>query len=188
MKKVLFLASGSGSNVMAILDALQEADVQFKLITNNTKAGVLSKLESYPEIETQVFSNADFANCAASLLDYMDNYAPDVIVLAGFLRSIAPEIITRYEGRIINIHPSLLPKYGGLGMYGMHVHRAVFDAKETHSGITIHEVSQEYDKGKIILQAEVDITSCSSPEEIATRVLKLEHAHFYKVVRAKLGL
>jgi len=188
MKKVLFLASGSGSNVMAILQHLRDEAIEYRLITNNAKAGIIEKIKQFSSIETAVFSNEHFSTSSAELIDAVNGFSPDLIVLAGFLRKFPNELINKYEGSIINIHPSLLPKYGGKGMYGIHVHRAVLEAGEKESGMTIHEVTSEYDKGRVILQCSVDITACTTSEDIATAVLKLEHANFYKAVRIKLGL
>jgi phosphoribosylglycinamide formyltransferase-1 len=110
----------------------------------------------------------------------------DLIVLAGFLWLVPMSLIRAFQGRIINIHPALLPKYGGKGMYGMNVHRAVFDNKEEESGMSVHYVSEKYDEGGIIFQSSCDISGISSPEDIANEVLKLEHKYYPVVIESLL--
>ena len=106
----------------------------------------------------------------------------DLVILAGFLWLIPEHLLNVFPKKIINIHPSLLPKYGGKGMYGLRVHQAVFNAKEIESGITIHVIDKEYDKGDIIFQQKISIKSCKSPEEIADKILKIEHKNFAKTI------
>ena len=114
------------------------------------------------------------------------NEQPDLIVLAGFLWLIPSSIIKKFPNKIVNIHPALLPKYGGKGMYGMHVHRAVIDNNETESGVTIHFVNEEYDAGDIIFQATCPVEKDDTPDLLAQRIHKLEHEHFPKVIEMVL--
>jgi len=118
--------------------------------------------------------------------DYMKEHQPDLIVLAGYLRKVPAALTASYSKKIINIHPALLPKYGGKGMYGMHVHNAVKAAGETESGITIHYVNEHYDEGGVILQKAVKIAPTDTPEEIAAKVQSLEYAYFPEVIQQLL--
>lgn len=183
-KRIIILASGGGSNAQCIIQYLHKyTDHRVIAVFSNKKsAGVLDKASS---------ENVDAYYCKGSelpreLLKYCDNEKVHGVILAGYLRLIPSELLERFPREIINIHPSLLPKYGGKGMYGMHVHQAVFDANDEVSGMTIHIVNAVYDKGEILAQATVDISACKSPEEIASNVLTLEHFHYPRVVRSWL--
>lgn len=177
---VVILASGSGSNAQCLIDYLHNHSTHSvaAVYSNKKSAGVLKKasqagLEGYYSPSKQL---------PEEVLNYAREHKISAIVLAGYLQLIPESVIEAYNGRIINIHPSLLPKYGGQGMYGRYVHQAVFDAKEENSGMTIHLVNKEYDKGKILSQAMTKVGDCKGPEEIAARVLKLEHFHYPRVV------
>ena len=149
MKKVLILASGNGSNAENISKFLKKTDSknEIKVLCNVEEAGVFEKMKKIkiPCILIQISNNL-------SLLSECINYQPDLIILAGYLKKIPTELIDLFKKRIINIHPSLLPKYGGKGMYGDNVHNQVLINNETESGITIHYVNEKYDKGEIIFQ------------------------------------
>ena len=116
------------------------------------------------------------------VLEKINELQPDLIVLAGFLWKFPEHIIAKYPNKIINIHPALLPKYGGKGMYGMNVHNAVLENKEKETGITIHYVNEHYDEGEFIFQQKVNIEDCASAEEIAAKIHELEHKHFPEVI------
>jgi len=181
MKNIVLFASGGGSNADKIISYfLQSETVKVAVVlTNNANAGVIAKAESYG-IPTLVFTKEELSN--GNVLRHVQAFNPSLIVLAGFLLKFPADIIAAYPHKVINIHPALLPKYGGKGMYGLHVHRAVLENKEKESGISIHYVDDNYDEGNIIFQAAVAIEECLSPEEVALKVLALEHEHFPKVI------
>lgn len=176
MIQIAIFASGGGSNAKAILQYFQgHSTIAIQSILSNRKeAGVFDHAKSFC-INSIHWSKSNFDSQEFTLQKLQ---GIDVIVLAGFLLKV-PEYLTKaFEGRIINIHPALLPKYGGKGMYGMNVHRAVFEAQEKETGITIHLVDEEFDHGEHLFQKKINIESASSAEEISEKVLKLEHKHF----------
>jgi len=181
MKKIVIFASGSGSNAENIINYFKENDTMrvVSVFTNNSKAGVIDRVKKY-DIPIEIFSKNDFQN--ENFGNKISKYTPDLIVLAGFLLKIPEYLITIFRNRIINIHPALLPKYEGKGMYGMNIHKAVFENKEKKSGITIHFVNEHYDQGTIIFQEQTDISNCASPEEIATKIFDLEYKNFPIVI------
>lgn len=180
-KKIAIFASGSGSNAMKLIEFFHDSQIidVALILTNNQDAGILKK--SAGLVEQVVISNEEASN-GILLKEIMDAHKIDYIVLAGYLRKIPDELIDAFPDRIINIHPALLPKYGGKGMYGMNVHEAVFENRETKSGITIHLVNNQYDKGRILVQVETALTQKDSPQDIRQKVLKIEHQYFPKVV------
>lgn len=177
----MLFASGGGSNVNTILNNFKERpDLEFPVIvTNNAKAGVIQVAESHG-IDIMLINKGIFQE--EMFIDTIDFYKPDLIVLAGFLWKIPDFLIRKYANKIVNIHPALLPKYGGKGMYGHHVHEAVIEAGEKESGITIHMVNEQYDSGTVLLQKKVKIDKKDTPETLATKVLKLEHTWYSKVI------
>lgn len=181
VKKVWVFASGGGSNAEKLFAHFAGHPSAYisGLFCNNAQAGVLEKAKA-AGIPTHLLSNAELAE-PGKLLDLLSLHGVDYIILAGFLRKIPDEVIHAYTDKIINIHPALLPKFGGKGMYGMHVHRAVKEAGETETGITIHLVNEHYDEGRILFQATVPVTAEDTPESIAQKVQQLEHAHFADV-------
>lgn len=174
---IAIFASGSGSNAIQLLNHFEKtADINIKLLlTNNKNAGVLAKTQS--RVKQLVIDNEQ-AQDGEQLSQLMREHKIDYIVLAGYLRKIPLELIKAYPQHIINIHPALLPKYGGKGMYGMNVHRAVHENKETQSGITIHLVNEVYDDGETLAQHTVDLTNQETPETIQKKVLAIEHQYF----------
>ena len=180
-KKIVLWASGNGTNVENIIRFFeQDAKVAVAgVFTNNSKAGVLQRAANY-NVPTEVCSNTDFEQGSVNKL--LAKYQPDLIVLAGFLRKIAPSTIAAYPNQIINIHPALLPNFGGPGMYGMRVHQAVVAAKAGKSGITIHYVTPHYDEGKIIFQATTAVSPEDTPERLAAKVHQLEYEHYPNVI------
>ncbi len=177
------LASGTGSNVRNILAYFSNVEaVNVVLVgSNKANAGALEIAREF-DVNTLVFNNEFVSESGASVLEHFESAQLDCLVLAGFLRKIPDELIEQYENRIINIHPSLLPKYGGKGMYGLHVHKAVKAAEEAETGITIHLVNSEYDKGRVLFQAKTGIEKNDTPEDIQEKVKSLEAAHFPSII------
>ena len=177
-------ASGRGSNAQKIHSyGVQTGAFGTSLIVSNRKHAKVLGYAQDNGIETQVIDRESFYN-STSILDRLTGQKIDMIALAGFLWLIPEYLVEAYSGRLVNIHPALLPKYGGKGMYGQHIHKAVASAGESKSGITIHYVDKEYDEGNIILQTGCKLES-DEPEKIAEQVLRLEH-HFYPRVVAAL--
>ena len=185
-KRIILFASGNGSNAVNIcqyFEHVQNIDVT-EVYTNNSKARVINKLTFFG-IKTNVFNKVAFTD--GELLNEIKLKKPNLIVLAGFLWKIGSDWVKEFSNKIINIHPALLPKYGGKGMYGIHVHQAVKENHETETGITIHYVNETYDEGEIIFQAKVTIEIEDSIEIIASKVHKLEQANFPKVIQNLLN-
>ncbi|ESU29857.1 phosphoribosylglycinamide formyltransferase [Flavobacterium limnosediminis JC2902] len=181
MKKIVIFASGSGSNAENIIAHFKNSGAAevVAVLTNNPNAKVIERAENH-NVPAVVFNKAELND--GTVLKKVKDLQPDLIVLAGFLLMFPKDIIAGYPDKVINIHPALLPKYGGKGMYGMHVHQAVLDNKDKETGITIHYVNEKYDEGAIIFQTSVNIEDCSTPEEIVTKVHELEHKHFPEVI------
>ncbi len=181
MKNIIIFASGSGSNAETIINHFKNSYLTkvSAVFTNKINAGVIQRAKNH-EIPFEVFSKDDFQD--ERFLDKLVKYNPDLIVLAGFLLKVPEYLVKSFPNKIVNIHPALLPNYGGKGMYGMNVHKAVFENKEKFSGMTIHFVNEHYDEGNIIFQESTDITDCISPEEVALKVLALEHKNYPIVI------
>jgi phosphoribosylglycinamide formyltransferase-1 len=179
MSKIIILASGTGSNANKIIQHFENNNVEISLIaTNNKNAGVIT-IANENKIPTFFINRENFES---DFLENLKNINPDLIVLAGFLWKIPVKIINSFNNKIINIHPSLLPKFGGKGMYGHFVHESVYNSKEKESGITIHYVNENYDEGQIIKQFKVDISSNDTPIDIESKVRKLEIEYFAKTI------
>lgn len=177
MKKLAILASGTGTNAERITQYFAEkktAEVKL-IITNKEGAGVIERAERL-NVPCHVVSSKEFKEGKA--LQVLKEYDVDFIILAGFLLMVPDDILHNYPNRIVNIHPSLLPKYGGKGMYGLRVHEAVLASGDTESGITIHHVNEHYDQGAIILQAKCPVLPDDTPDTLASRVHQLEYEHF----------
>ncbi len=185
VKRIILFASGSGTNVENIISYFRDnAAVDVSLVlSNNPKAGVLKRVKAL-KTPFLVFSKADLLG--QSLLQRIKSINPDLIVLAGFLLKIPIEFVKSFPQKIINIHPSLLPKYGGKGMYGDKVHQSVKEAGETETGITIHLVNEYYDQGALIFQTSVALSPEDSVSDIAQKVHQLEYAHFPEVINKLL--
>jgi len=181
MKKIVLFASGSGSNAEKIVLHFKDKKTTqvVQIFTNNPNAKVVERAKNL-KIPTQIFNKNELNE--GKVLEKLNNIQPDLIVLAGFLWKFPEHIIKEYSNKIINIHPALLPKYGGKGMYGTNVHQAVLENKEKESGITIHYVNEQYDEGGIIFQQSVNIEDCISAEEIAEKIHDLEHSYFPEVI------
>ncbi len=181
-KRIAIFASGSGSNAQKILEYFKDhssAEISI-ILSNNPDAYVLQRADNF-EIPTHVFDRDEFYH-SDNILNLLTNLQIDLVVLAGFLWLIPKNLIHAFPNRIINIHPALLPSYGGKGMYGNHVHQAVLEAKEPESGITIHYVNERFDEGKIIYQAKYRIEPDDTIEVIQFKGQQLEHLHYPKVI------
>lgn len=187
MKHIVVFASGSGTNFQALIDAVESGRIAARirgLVSNKTDNKALDRARKH-DIETVTIAPSSFSGYTEyedALLQQLKNWKTDLIVLAGYMIKIPTVIIEEYRGRIVNIHPSLLPKYGGKGFYGIKVHRAVIDNKERQSGCTVHLVTEEYDKGPVLGQEKVPVLKDDNPENLAERVLKKEHELLPKVV------
>ena len=186
MKRIAIFASGRGSNALKIIEHFeQHSDIEIALILSNKPTAAVLSLADDRQIPSLVINRQKFYQ-TEKLLDDLNSCDIQLIVLAGFLWLIPEYLVRKYPRRIINIHPALLPKYGGKGMYGMHVHQAVWESKEKESGITIHFVNEKYDDGAIIFQAKCSLEPSDDPTKIAQKVLQLEHKYFAKVIERLL--
>jgi phosphoribosylglycinamide formyltransferase-1 len=180
-KRIILFASGNGSNVENICNFFeQNPSVSIVgVFTNNPKAGVIERAKQF-NVEVHVFNKQDFTE--GYLLEKVVKIKPKLIILAGFLWRIGEDWVKAFPKQIINIHPALLPKYGGKGMYGEHVHHAVKANKESETGITIHYVNENYDEGAIVFQKKVVLTENNSVAQIAAKVHELEYRYFPEII------
>lgn len=180
MKRIVIFASGSGSNAEKIIDYFWRRpamSIQFEIFTNNKNAGVIDRARRL-HIPCALFSKEQFND--ETFLDAIGD--ADLIILAGFLWLIPEYLVKHYQDKIVNIHPALLPSYGGKGMYGSKIHEAVIENKEKQSGITIHYVNEKYDEGKILLQARCEVTSSDDPDSLAEKIHELEYVYYPIVI------
>ncbi len=187
MKKIAIFASGAGTNAENIIRYFAN-DERIKVVlvlSNNQKAGVHARVNALG-VPSLVFTRDEFAE-GTPIVDILAEYEVDFIVLAGFMCFVSEPLQKAFSARIVNIHPSLLPKFGGKGMYGMHVHEAVVKSGEKESGITIHYINEHYDEGAIIFQASCPVHPNDTPEDLAARVHALEYEYYPKVVEEILG-
>ncbi|MDR1373314.1 MAG: phosphoribosylglycinamide formyltransferase [Dysgonamonadaceae bacterium] len=181
MKKGAIFASGSGSNVENIVRYFENSKtLSFPLIISNRKDAFVHERAKKLNIPSYFFGKQQFED--GEVLEFLLHKDIDFIVLAGFLLKVPQNLLQAYPDRIINIHPALLPKFGGKGMYGHFVHEAVVDAGETESGITIHSVNENYDEGQIIFQAKCPVLPTDTPDEVASKVHQLEYKYFPEVI------
>lgn len=182
MKNVAIFASGSGTNAENIARYFSKSETVkvAVVLSNNKNVGVHARVNKLG-IPSFVFSRDEFVE-GTPILAKLAEYQIDLIVLAGFMNKISDTLLNAYPGKIINIHPALLPKHGGKGMYGMHVHEAVVAAGEKESGITIHYINENYDEGDIIFQATCEVLPADTAEEVATKVHALEYAYYPHVI------
>lgn len=188
MKRVAVFASGSGTNFQQICEYFNQKNNDIKielLIVNKKNAYVLERAKQL-NVKSQYFNREDFYY-SDRVVECLKENQIDFIVLAGFLWLIPDNILKEYPNKIINIHPALLPNYGGKGMHGHHVHEAVIAAKEQESGITIHYVNEKYDEGNIIFQAKCSISSEDTADSLAEKIHLLEKEHFPKVIDSLLS-
>lgn len=181
MKKIVIFASGSGTNAENIIKHFKSTNTAnvVSVFTNNPNAKVIERAKNF-QIPTEIFSKEELTQ--GKVLQKIIDFAPDLIVLAGFLLKLPQSIVEFYPNTIINIHPALLPKYGGKGMYGMNVHRAIVENKEKETGITIHYVNENYDEGNIIFQKKVTLLITDTPEVVAEKIHELEQKYFPIVI------
>ena len=180
--KVAIFVSGTGSNAVNIIEYFEKSSVAEIVLVISNKADALAVRKAQNKgVKAVVFNNESFKKNGV-VLNYLRSVAIDFVVLAGFLMKVPSDIIHAYPNKIINLHPSLLPKYGGKGMYGKRVHSAVIEAQESESGISIHFVNEEYDEGAIIFQAKVSVEKGDSVEVLAQKIQQLEHRFFPKVI------
>ncbi len=188
MKRIVIFASGNGTNAQRIINHFKgSSDIEVAQVLSNKKSAKVLERAAASGVRTASFDRNDFYK-TDTLLNILKNIKPDIIVLAGFLWLFPEKIINIFPDSVINIHPALLPDFGGKGMYGKHVHEAVFafakanSEQKTYTGITIHKVTPEYDKGKYIFQTKIEVTPEDTPETIAKKVRELEHKHFPEVI------
>jgi len=197
MKKLGILVSGRGSNMTAIVDACEKGNLLANVevvVSNNPDAEALVTAKER-KIKAVCFDVPACKNpelLDKSICRVLHNCEVDLVLLAGYIKMIGPMVLSMFEGKILNVHPSLLPKYGGQGMYGINVHRAVINAGEEKTGATIHLVDSDYDKGRILTQKSVIVDKCDTPETLAKKVLEVEHALYvetvYKVIEGQITL
>lgn len=185
-KRIVIFASGSGTNAQKIIEHFQPYSIAkvVRVLSNNKDAKVLERAKNLG-VPTSAFTR-EALNDRRGVLKILKNEAPDLIVLAGFLWKFPEVILQEFPRKVINIHPALLPKYGGKGMYGKHVHEAVAANGDVETGITIHYVNENYDEGAIIFQASVALETHESAESIAEKVHSLEYTHYPKVIEKLL--
>lgn len=186
MKSIIIMASGSGSNAENIVRHFESnKNIQVTAIFSNKKDAKVLERASKLGISAYYFNKTAFLE--SQIVKLFKALDPDLIVLAGFLWKIPTDLVNAFENKIINIHPALLPKYGGKGMFGMNVHRAVKENGETESGISIHFVNERYDEGNMIFQAKTEVLASDSPEQIAEKVHNLEYEHFPQIIEKLLN-
>jgi len=179
---IAIFASGTGSNARKIIEHFQSnPEIKVSLLVSNKATAPVLEMAKAHGIDQYVIDRSAFYD-SEEILGVFEKYPIDFIVLAGFLWLIPSYLVESFKGRMVNIHPALLPKYGGKGMYGKYVHRAVKEAGEKESGITIHYVNENYDEGDVIFQATCALKPEDTPEEIGKKVLQLEHRYFATVI------
>lgn len=181
------LASHGGSNMQAIIDAIKQGVLPAEVvvvISNNagSMAATRAATEGIPFRHLSGVTHPSPEDLDAEIGRVLSDAGVDLVVLAGYMKKVGPHTIGRFPGRIVNIHPALLPKFGGAGMYGIHVHQAVLDAGDEVTGITVHLVDQEYDRGPIVAQCEVKVLDGDDAETLAARVLEREHAFYVETL------
>lgn len=177
-QRVAVFASGGGTNFQALLDR-QPPDGAWRialLVTDRPEAGAIARAEAggVPAVVVPT-RERPLDEVGREMLEHLDAHRIDVVLLAGYLKLVPPAVVARYPGRMLNIHPALLPDFGGKGMYGMNVHRAVVESGASESGATVHFVDEEYDQGPILGQRRIPVLADDTPEELAARVLTVEH-------------
>lgn len=187
MKRIVIFASGSGTNAENLITFFQNSNniSVIQVLTNNPHAKVLERAKKL-HVSALSFNQIAFTK-TNDVLNILKAAQPDLIVLAGFLWKFPEHILKEFPNKVINVHPALLPKYGGKGMYGMHVHNAVVANKEAETGITIHYVNEHYDEGAIIFQAKCNLEVNDTAEDVASKIHELEMEHFPKVVEKLLN-
>lgn len=188
--RLAVLASGGGSNLQALIDAHARGDLPCPIalvIANHAHAGALVRARAHGIPAFHVGRTTD-ADPSARMLELLHEHRVDVVVLAGWLALIEPSLIAAYPDRIVNIHPAPLPDFGGKGMYGLHVHRAVLAAGVARTGPTVHLVDEHYDEGPVLAHVEVEVEPGDTPETLQQRVQRAEHQLFWRVLRDHFGV
>ena len=188
MKKIGILVSGKGSNMTAIIDACHSgyllAEVKIVISSNpSAKALEIANEKNIKTIHFNSFPSQNINEIDVSICKVLHDNKVDIVLLAGFMKKVGPVVLEKFEGRILNVHPSLLPKHGGKGLYGMNVHREVINAGDKESGATIHLVNNEYDEGAILAQKSVIVGSKETAESLAGKVLEIEHRLYVDTVK-----
>lgn len=180
-------ASGEGTNAENLIRYFKnDPRIKIKLVvTNRDDAGVIQRAEHHKKT-VQIISRDALNNYTDQIIEFLQTEKIDLIILAGFLLKIPEKMVKAFPEKIVNIHPALLPKFGGKGMYGKHVHEAVIQQQEKESGITVHLVNEEYDKGRIVLQEKCEVTANDTPETLAQKIHQLEYLHFPKAIEKLL--
>ena len=189
MKKLAFFASHNGSNFQAIVTNCFNKSINAipeLLISNNSDSGAMIFAKEN-NIKAVHISDKTTSNSNQEILNVLKENKIDLIILAGYMKKIPSEVIKAYPNKIVNIHPSLLPKYGGKGMYGLNVHKAVIEAKEKFSGLTIHYITENYDEGEYLLQHQVEVQPDDTPETLQQRILAQEHLKYSEVIVSLVG-
>ena len=183
-KKIVIFISGRGSNAKNIIKYFSSKNkFEVSHVFSNNKYSDLPNYLNNSKVQYFFFQEIDIND---KVFDKLEQINPNLIILAGFLKKIPPLYIKFFKNRIINIHPSLLPKYGGKGMYGLNIHRKVIENKEAETGITIHYISEEYDSGKIIFQKKIKVDKSDTPEKLEQKIHKLEYEYFPKIIESLL--
>jgi phosphoribosylglycinamide formyltransferase-1 len=190
-----FLASGRGSNLQAVIDACKSGRLRATprvVISNNSDSGALERARREGIPAYHLSSHTHGEGLDEAILETLRRHGVELVVLAGYMKKLGPRTLVAYRNRIVNIHPALLPKFGGQGMYGMNVHRAVIAAGERESGATVHLVDEEYDHGAILAQTCVPVLPDDTPETLARRVLEREHTFLVEtldqIIRGEIRL
>jgi len=183
-----FFASHNGSNMQAVIDACNSGDLKAKpcaVISNNSDSGALARArqEGIPAYHLSSKTHPDPAQLDQAALAILTQHQADLVILAGYMKKLGEKTLSAYQGRVLNIHPALLPKYGGQGMYGMRVHEAVIAAGDKETGVTIHWVDREYDHGAIVAQCRLPVYATDTAESLAERVLEREHTFLVETLK-----
>ena len=185
-KRIVIFASGSGTNAQNVIQYFQQGEIAevVLVLTNKKDAKVIERAKNL-NVESLFFNKSELLD-EKGVLQVLKDINPDLIVLAGFLLKFPESILNNFHNRVINLHPALLPKYGGKGMYGHRVHQAVIESGEKETGITIHYVNENYDEGKIIFQKSTPLSDRDTPETVAEKIHQLEYKYFPKVIESVL--
>ena len=182
------LASHGGSNLQAMIDACKDGRLNAKvcaIISNNSDSMALrrARREGIPDYHLSGKTHPESGDLDKAIFDVLNQHGVDLVILAGYMKKLGPHVLSRYHGRILNIHPALLPRFGGTGMYGNYVHEAVLEAGERVTGVTIHLVDEVYDHGPIIAQCEVPVLDGDTADSLSERVLKREHEFYVETLQ-----
>lgn len=186
--KIAVMASGSGTTLQAVIDACDEGSLDGEVvlvISNNSRSGAMSRAQRHgiPTVHLSGRTHPDAADLDRAISEALQESRPDVVLLAGYMKKLGPLTLESHRGRVINTHPSLLPKYGGQGMYGGHVHSAVIDAGDSVTGISVHLVDGEYDTGRVLAQREVEVDTNDDAATLASRVQSVERPFLVEVLQ-----